>query len=159
MLAALALLSLAAAPDAGTAPAAKAVILLAREAEAFDRWAAAKRSDRAAVKGLEGRLKINERMLVAIVLDGYELPRSRQVDLTADIVVTDSTDRVVLDKASAAIARTFDPKAQTAVVLKPLGALLYGVTDPEGVYTVKVTLWDQIRGQSYKAVLQVPVSR
>ena len=158
MIAAIALLVLSA--DAGTPVVApKAAVLLAPTVDVFDKWAAAKPAERAAVKGLVDKVKINERMMLAIVLDGYELPRSRQVDLVADIVITDSTGRVVLEKASAAGARIFDPKTQTAVVLKPLGALLYGVTDPEGVYTAKVTVWDQIRGDSAKAVTQFTVTR
>lgn len=160
MIAALALLVLSAPPDAGApAVAPRAVVLLAPTAEVFDKWAMAKPAERGAVKGLVDKVKINERVMLAIVLDGFELPRSRQVDLVADIVITDSTGRVVLEKASAAGARSFDPKTQTAVVLKPIGALLYGVTDPEGVYTAKVTVWDQIRGDSAKAVAQFTVTR
>ena len=70
-----------------------------------------------------------------------------------------TTGRVVLEKASAATARVFDPKTQTAVVLKPIGSLNYGVTDPEGVYTATVTVWDQIRGEASKTVAQFTVTR
>lgn len=157
MIAALALFILAA--DAGVPSAPKAVVLLAPTPDVFDKWEAAKPSERAGVKGLTDKVKINERMLIAIAVDGYELPRSRKVELNADIVITDSTGRVVLEKVSAAMARVYDPKTQVGLVLKPLGALIYGVTDPEGVYTAKVTVWDQIRGESMKTVAQFTVSR
>ena len=160
MIAAIALFILAAEPtDAGAAPAPKAVLLLAANADVFDKWATLKPSERATFKGLVDKVKINERTLLAIALDGYALPRSRKVDLNADIVIEDPNGRVVLEKASAANARVFDPKTQTAVVLKPIGALIYGVTDPEGVYTARVTVWDQIRGESSKLVTQFTVTR
>lgn len=161
MLAAFAAAVLVAAPDAGTGlvTGPKAVLLLAPNAEVFDKWVAAKPAERAALKGLTDKVKINERVMVAIALDGYQLPRSRRVELTADITITDSTGRTVLEKASAATARSFDPKTQTAVLLKPVGALIYGVTDPEGVYTARVTIWDQIRGESAKTVSQFTVAR
>jgi hypothetical protein len=159
-----ALVALTLTADAGAAADAgvlgpRALLLLASEPEAFDRWAAAKPSERSKVKGLTDKVKINERTLVAIVLDGYELPKSRRVELNADIVIIDSTGRTVLEKASAATARTFDPATQTAIVLKPIGALNYSVTDPEGVYVAKVTIWDQIRGESAKVVTQFTVTR
>ena len=36
---------------------------------------------------------------------------------------------------------------------------LDGVTDPEGVYTARVTIWDQIRGEATKAEFQFTVTR
>jgi hypothetical protein len=137
----------------------RAQLLIANDTAVFDKWLAAKPAERAAVKGLTDKVKINERSVVAIVLDGYELPHSRKVELVADIVIVDSTGRTVLEKASVANGRTFDPKTQTAVLLKPTGSLIYGVTDPEGVYTVKLTVWDQIRGEASRAVSTFTVSR
>jgi hypothetical protein len=164
MIAAIAATALAAAPDAGAADAGvaaapKAVLLLAASSDVFEKWVTTPPAHRAALKGLVDKVKINERTLLAIVLDGYELPRSRRVELNADVVITDSTGRVVLERASIATARMFDPKTQSAVLLRPLGALIYGVTDPEGVYTVKVTVWDQIRGEAAKTVAQFTVTR
>jgi len=158
MLAAIALFLLSA--DAGVEAAApKALFVLATSQEAVDKWAAAKPAERAAVKGIVDKVKINERVWAAIVLDGYTLPRSRKVELNADLIIVDSTGRTVVEKVSAATARTFDPKTQTAVVLKPVGGLIYGVTDPEGLYTARVTIWDQIRGEAAKSETQFTVTR
>ncbi len=145
--------------DAGVAAAPKALLLLATNQEAIDKWVAAKPAQRAGIKGVVDKVKINERVLAAIVLDGYTLPRSRKVELNADLVIVDSTGRTVLEKVSAAVARDFDPKTQSAVVLKPVGGILYGTTDPEGMYTARVTIWDQIRGEATKAELQFMVTR
>ncbi|MBK7864854.1 MAG: hypothetical protein IPJ65_40895 [Archangiaceae bacterium] len=137
----------------------RAVVLLATSPDVFEKWATARPAERGSMKGLTEKVKINERTLIAIGLEGYQLPRSRRVELSADIVIIDSTGRTVLEKASVAGARLFDPKTQTAVLLKPFGALNYGVTDPEGVYTAKITVWDQIRGESSKTETQFTVSR
>lgn len=160
-----ALLALMLSADAGTAPAdagsayaPKAVVLMAPTTETFDKWVTVRGAEREKLK-LADKLKVNDRVLMAIALDGYELPRSRKVDITSDVVITDSTGRVVMEKASAAAAHSFDPKLQTALLLAPIGSLYYGVTDPEGVYTVKVTIWDQIRGESYKTTASFTVFR
>jgi hypothetical protein len=147
--------------DAGVAEARapRPALLIGVDDVPITRWIEAKPEQRAAIKGLTDKLKINDRYAVAIALDGYELPRSRRVDLSADLLITDSTGRVVVDRVSAATAKTWDPKTQVAVLLKPLTALSFGTTDPEGVYTVKVTIWDQVRGTHSEAQTQFTVTR
>src|SRR3954462_14752891 len=136
MLQVLAMLVVAAGPEP------KAVALIATGPDVLDKWAAAKPSERAKVKGLVDKVKINERVAFAVVLDGYELPKNRQVDLTCDVKITDSTGRDVIDRVSLGLAKTWAPKTQFAVLLKPVTALQFGTTDPEGVYHVKITVWD-----------------
>ena len=66
----------------------------------------------------------------------------------ADVVITDPTGRVVIDKAGIAGAQTMDPKTMLLVPLTPTFGLMFGLTDPEGEYKVRITLWDQVRGAS-----------
>jgi hypothetical protein len=120
---------------------------------------ATKPDQRGTVKGLVDKMKINERVAFAIVLDRYELPKSRKVDLTADLLIVDSTGRTVVDKVSVATAKTWDPATQFAVPLKPATAMYFGTTDPEGIYSLKVTVWDQVRGTHVESTQQFTVTR
>jgi hypothetical protein len=142
-------------PDAGIADAgstlafkAKPVLLLAEEPEVITKYALAKPAERAVIKGVLTRLTVGKRAAGAILVDNYELPFSRRVDLTADVVITDPTGRVVLDKAGISGAQTMDPKTMVLVPLTPTFGLMFGLTDPEGEYKVRVTVWDQVRGAS-----------
>ncbi len=161
MLPLLTCLALTAGSDAGTAaaPALKAVALISTDTTLIDKWVTLKSAERAKLPGLTDKLKVDERYVVAVALDGYTLPKSRRVDLTCDVVVTDPTGQPVLERVSIAGARNWDPKTQLAVPLKPLFGLMFGTTDPEGVYKLKVTVWDQVRGTSTVGESTFTVSR
>jgi hypothetical protein len=160
MLQVLVVWALAAGADAGVAAVpAKPLALIATDTGVIEKWVATKPEQRGTVKGLVDRVKINERVAFAIVLDGYELPRSRKVDLTADLLITDSTGRTVVDKVSVATAKTWDPAKEFAVMLKPLTGMYFGTTDPEGAYSLKVTVWDQVRGTHVESTQQFTVTR
>lgn len=127
---------------------ARPVLLLADDAAVIEKYALAKPNERAAIKGVLTKITVGKRSLAAILVDGYELPFSRRVDLTADIVITDPTGRVVLDKAGISGAQTMDPKTMVLVPLNPTFGMVFGLTDPEGEYKVRIMLWDQVRGAS-----------
>ena len=143
-----------AAADAGAAspkaPATKAVFVLAAEPATLEKYAAASPPERAGLPLLR-TVKIGTRVGLGVFLEGYTLPRSRLVDLTADVLVEDCTGRTVLDRASAAAARTIDPKLHKSAPLRPWIELQFGLTDPECEYRVTLTVWDQVRGESYRA--------
>lgn len=157
------LLLLAAGPDAGlAAPPADAVlkpaiVLAETKAPVLTEWHLKKPAERAALKGQLGKVTVKQRVVAALFLDGWELPKSRRVDVTADVVLTDPTGRVVLEKASAAIATEFDPRIHTALALTPHLPIILGATDPDGEYVLKVTVWDQVRGISAKTELRFKV--
>jgi hypothetical protein len=154
-------LALAAGSDAGTAaaPALKAIALISTDSAVLEKWVTLKPAERAKLAGLTDKLKVDERVVVGIALDGYTLPKSRLVDLTCDVVITDPTGQLLLEKVSIAGTRTWDPKTQSAVPLKPTFGLIFGTTDPEGVYKMKITVWDQVRGVSTVSESTFTVSR
>lgn len=141
-------------PDAGLAAkapgawAAKPIFLLAEDEKAIDKYALAKPSERAAVKGILQKLTVGKRAAAAILLEGYELPQSRRADLSADLVVMDPTGRTVIDKVSVSVAKTMDPQTMILVPLKPVFGMVFGLTDLEGEYQVRITVWDHVRGSS-----------
>ena len=146
-------------PDAGVLDAgsslawkAKPVLLFMDDVAVVDKYALAKPGERAGIKGVLTKLTIGKRAAGAILVESYELPFSRRVDLSADVVITDPTGRVVLEKASIAGAQTMDPKTMVLVPLAPTFGMMFGLTDPEGEYKVRVTIWDSVRGAS--AVLE-----
>lgn len=150
----------AAAQDAGVAAAKmKPVLVLMEDAAQIDKYVVAKPAERAAMKGILSKVTIGKRAAAAILVEGYELPYSRRVDLNADIVITDPTGRVVLDKASVAGAQTMDPKTMLLVPLLPTFGLVFGLTDPEGDYKVRIVLWDQVRGASSVLETKFQVTR
>lgn len=134
--------------DAGVARKPKPVFMIFDDQPAAEKFIVARPNERAAIKGVLSKVTIGKRAIGAIMLEGYELPFSRRVDLTADLTITDPTGRVVLDKASVAAASTMDPKTMTLVPLAPVVGLMYGLTDPEGEYLVHLKVWDQVRGES-----------
>ena len=140
------------AKDAGTAVKVKPILLFVDDPSVVEKYSLAKPNERAAIKGVLTKLTVGRRAAGAILLENYELPFSRRVDLAADVVITDPTGRVVLDKASIAATQTMDPKTMVLVPLAPTFGMVFGLTDPEGEYKVRVTVWDQIRGTS--AVLE-----
>ncbi len=127
---------------------AKPVLLFVEDPAVADKYALAKPNERAAIKGVLSKLTIGKRAAGALFLENYELPFSRRCDLAADIVITDPTGRVVLDKAGIAGAQTMDPKTMVLVPLTPSFGMMFGLTDPEGEYKVRVVVWDQVRGAS-----------
>ncbi|GEM_PF-3041945 len=149
------------AADAGVAPAAKMrpLLVLMDDAAQIDKYVIAKPAERAAMKGILSKVTVGKRAAAAILVEGYELPYSRRVDLNADIVITDPTGRVVLDKASVAGAQTMDPKTMLLVPLLPTFGLVFGLTDPEGDYKVRIVLWDQVRGSSSVLETKFQVTR
>ncbi len=135
--------------DAGSvAKVARPVLLMTDDPAIVDKYVLAKPNERAAMKGVLTKLTVGKRAAGSILVENYELPFSRRVDLSADIVITDPTGRVVLEKASVAGAQTMDPKTMILVPLVPTFGLMFGLTDPEGEYKVRITLWDQVRGSS-----------
>ena len=147
--------------DAGTTPdwKAKPVLLLTDDPAVVEQYVAAKPPARAAMKGVLTKITIGRRAMGSVLLEGYQLPFSRRVDLTADVTITDPTGRVVLEKASLAGARTLDPKTMLLVPLAPSFPLMFGLTDPEGEYRVRITVWDQVRGASTVLETKFFVSR
>ncbi|MBS1150104.1 MAG: hypothetical protein H6Q89_1802 [Myxococcaceae bacterium] len=131
---------------------AKPVLLFTDDPAVVEKYALAKPHERAAIKGVLTKLTVGKRAAGAILLENYDLPFSRRVDLAADVVITDPTGRVVLDKAGIAGAQTMDPKTMVLVPLTPTFGMMFGLTDPEGEYKVRVVVWDQVRGAS--AVLE-----
>jgi hypothetical protein len=139
----------AGATDAGVAALQpKPVFAIAKSSLVLEQWAKTKPEARGSVPTLKA-VKIGERAYLGIYLDNWELPFSRKVDLSGDILITDCTKRVLLEKAHVASAKTVDPKLQFAVPLNPTVELLYGLTDPECAYNVRLIIYDLVRGQSW----------
>jgi hypothetical protein len=147
----------AAAPVAPAKP--RPAFALAKSSPVFEVWARTKPEARAALPNLIKSVKIGERAFLGIFLENWELPPSRKVDLTADVLITDCNKRVVLEKASIAGTRITDPKVNLAVPLTPAVELMYGLTDPDCTYSVKVTVFDLLRGQSWTSEGTFDVTR
>jgi len=154
----------AARPDAGVLAKADAgvpahpLFVIAEDTATFDAFSTAKVADRARLKTTTV-VKIGQVYPAAIFADGYTLPFSRVVDLSADLTITDSTGRVVRERASVARVRTMDPKTMVAVQLVPDLRLSFGLTDPEGKYQVVLTLYDHVRGTATRAESAFTVTR
>lgn len=148
-------------PDAGVAKQPKPVFVVFEDQAAAEKYVVLKTpAERANAKGVLKKVTIGKRATGAIMLENYELPFSRRVDLTVDVVIIDPTGRVVLDKASAASAsKDWDPKNMPLVPFGPALGLMYGLTDPEGEYTLKLKVWDQVRGESTSLDTKFTVSR
>jgi hypothetical protein len=150
--------------DAGSADAGVAAskprpaFALAKDSPTLEKWAKTKPEGRAALGLLKG-VKIGERTFMGLFLENYELPASRKVDLSADVLILDCDKRIVLEKANAASTRTMDPKVHLAVPMLPTIELNYGNTDPDCVYSVKVTVFDLNRGVSWTTEGSFPVTR
>lgn len=138
---------------------AKPILVLAEDETVIDKYALAKPADRAAIKGVLTKVTIGRRTAGAILLEGYELPYSRRVDISADLVITDPEGKEMIDKASVSGAQTMDPKLMVLLPLKPLFGLMFGLTDREGEYKVRITVWDHIRGASTKLETSFVVTR
>ena len=147
----------AAPADAGSGP--RALFVLADDEAAIDKYVLAKPSERAAIKGILTKVTIGKRTAGAILVEGYELPYSRRVDVSADLVITDPEGREVIDKASISGARTMDPKTMLLLPLKPVFGLMFGLTDREGEYKVRITVWDHVRGSSTSLETRFVVTR
>lgn len=151
-------------PDAGSATKADAgvparpVLVIAEDTATFDAFSTAKVAERARLKTTTV-VKIGQVYPAAIFADGYTLPFSRVVDLSADLSITDSTGRVVRERASVAGVRTMDPKTMVAVQLVPDLRLSFGLTDPEGRYQVVLTLYDHVRGTATRTESAFTVTR
>lgn len=152
--------------DAGAADAAaalgwkaKPMLVFVEDATTFEKIAMAKPTERAAIKGVVQKLTVGKRVAATILVEGYELPFSRRVDLQADLVITDPTGRVIMDKASLVGAQVMDPKTMYLVPLGPSFGLMFGLTDPEGDYKVRMTLWDHVRGASTVVETKFTVTR
>jgi hypothetical protein len=143
-------------PDAGVA--ARPLFVIAEDAAVFDAFSTAKVGERPKLKTTTA-LKVGTTYAASIFADGYTLPFSRVVDLSADITITDSTGRVVRERASAARARTMDPKTMVAVQLVPDFRLSFGLVDPEGAYQVVLVLYDHVRGVSSRSETTFTVTR
>jgi hypothetical protein len=149
----------AASADAGVASRQpRPAFALARDSATLDKWSKTKPEGRAALPLLKA-VKIGERAFLGLFVENYELPVSRKVDLAADVLITDCNKRIVLEKANIAGTRTMDPKLHLAVPLTPPIELVYGLTDPDCVYAVKVTVFDLNRGVSWTSEGTFPVTR
>lgn len=149
----------AGAADAGVAAGKpRPAFALAKDSPTLEKWAKTKPEGRAALGLLKG-VKIGERTFMGLFLENYELPASRKVDLSADVLILDCDKRIVLEKANAAGTRSMDPKVHIAVPLLPAVELNYGNTDPDCVYSVKVTVYDLNRGVSWTTEGSFPVTR
>jgi hypothetical protein len=155
----LGLISLLGADGGAAAWKAKPVFVFAETDEALAQYALAKPANRAGLKGILKKVTVGSRAMAAVMLEDYELPYSRRIDVSADIVITDPTGREVLDKASVAGSRTMDPKTMVLVPLGPTFPLMFGLTDPEGEYRVHITVWDQVRGASTRLDTKFTLSR
>lgn len=146
--------------DAGTvAWKAKPVVVFASDQATLEKYATLKPAERAKLKTIITTPKIGTRVEMGIFVEGYELPYSRRVDLSADVSITDVTGRSLLEKASFAGAQTMDPKTMLLVPLKPYASLMWGLTDREGEYQLKVTIWDHVRGTSTRLETKFNVTR
>ncbi len=144
-------------PAAGES-AATPVLLITETGDALDKLEQVAPKDRAAFKGLVTKMVIGKHYTAGIFVDGYTLPRSRRVGLAADISITAPNGDVMVERVSAATARTIDPKLPT-VYLKPSLPIVWGLTDQEGEYTFRVKLYDEVRGESSVKVTRVTVVR
>jgi hypothetical protein len=138
---------------------AKPLFVLADSEAAIDKYVLAKPAERAKVKGILTKVTVGARVAGAIIVDNYELPYSRRVDVSADVLITDPEGKEILDKVSLAGAQTMDPKVMFALPLKPVFGLMFGLTDREGEYKVQVTVRDHIRGSSAKLETKFTVTR
>jgi hypothetical protein len=165
MVSALVLLtSLAFAADGGTpaaappVPAATAVFLVTEKEEDLVKLEQLSAKDRAASKLIVTKMQIGKRYVGAIFVDGYTLPRSRRVGLQADITIVDPNGDNRIERVSAATAKTVDPKLAT-VLLRPALPMTWGLTDMEGEYTIKLKLFDEVRGESSDSSSKITVFR
>jgi hypothetical protein len=149
----------AGAADAGVAAARpRPAFALAKESATLDKWSKTRPEGRAALPTLKA-VKIGERAFLGLFLENWELPASRKVDLAADVLITDCNKRIVLERANAAGTRAMDPKVHVAVPLTPPIELVYGLTDPDCAYAIKVTVFDLNRGSSWSAEGSFTVTR
>ena len=143
--------------DAGVAT--RPFVAIAESEEPMPKVATAKPAERARVPGVLTTLLIGHTYTFAFFADAYTLPVSRVVDLNVDIVITDSTGRQVIEMANVSRARTMDPKTMFAVPLDPPLRLPLGLTDPEGVWMVRMILFDGVRGTTSRAESSFTVKR
>ena len=145
--------------DAGVAPPKPhPVFAIGKGSPVLEQWAKSKPEARAALPTLK-TVKIGERAYFGIFLEGWELPASRKVDLSADILITDCNKRQVLEKANVAATKMMDPRVHVVVPLLPAVELMYGLTDPECAYSVKLTIFDLVRGTSWTSEGSFTVAR
>ncbi len=138
-----------AAPDAGTRStgfAATPLFLVTETPEALEKLEQVAPKDRAANKTIVTKMQIGKRYYLGVFVDGYTLPRSRRVDLAADLTLTDPAGDVRVERASAATSQMIDPKNPTAF-LRPGLPMTWALTDLEGEYKVRIKLYDQVRGE------------
>ena len=135
------------------------VFAIAENEQALDKFAITKPAERSKIKGLVTKVTVGTRFAAAIFLDGYELPYSRRVDVSADIVITDPEGKEMLDRVSISGAQTMDPKVMLLLPLKPIFGLMFGLTDREGEYRVQITVRDHIRGELTKLDTKFLVTR
>jgi hypothetical protein len=114
--------------------------------------------DRATSKLVVTKMQIGKRYVGAILVDGYTLPRSRRVGLSVDVTIIDPNGDIRIERVSAASAKVVDPKLPTAL-LRPALPMTWGLTDLEGEYTVKLKLFDEVRGESSEARQKITVVR
>ncbi|MFT3835955.1 MAG: hypothetical protein QM723_03030 [Myxococcaceae bacterium] len=114
--------------------------------------------DRAASKTVVTKMQIGKRYVGAIFVDGYTLPRSRRVGLGVDVTIIDPNGDVRIERVSAASTKTMDPKLPTLMLRPPL-PMTWGLTDLEGEYTVKLKLYDEVRGESSESRSKITVVR
>lgn len=154
----------AAAADAGTAAAAANVssatpaFVVVENQDDLTKLEQLSAKDRAAAKGVVTKMQIGKRYVGAIFVDGYTLPRSRRVGLAVDVTIIDPNGDVRIERVSAASTKTMDPKLPS-VMLRPALPMSWGLTDLEGEYTVKVKLYDEVRGESSESRSKITVVR
>lgn len=148
----------AGAADAGAPSKPRPAFALAKDSATLEKWSKTPPAGRAALPTLKG-VKIGERAFLGIFLENWELPQNRKVDLSADLLITDCNKRIVFERANVAGTRSTDPKVNLAVQLSPAVELLYGLTDPDCTYQVKVTVFDLMRGGSWSSEGSFAVTR
>lgn len=136
----------------------QAHVVLTDTPGSFAGWARARPEERARNRGLVRELKAGNALTYSVWVEGYRAPESRHVDLTADIVVLDPKGNIFFERVSSAQRKGTSGEPVVHVFLYPSRTLSLGPTDLPGTYTVKATVWDQIRGVAHRAEAKFDVT-
>ncbi len=151
----------AARADAGTAanvsPATASFVVVEKE-EDLPKLEQLSAKERAASKLVVTRMQIGKRYIGAIFVDGYTVPRSRRIGLQVDVTILDPNGDIRIERVSAAQAKVVGPKLPS-VLLRPGLPMTWGLTDLEGEYTIKLKLYDEVRGESSDSSSKITVVR
>ncbi len=104
-------------------------------------------------------VRMNQKFHLAFIVDSFEAPARKPVDLLANLKMVDPNGKTVMTVPKAAFANMQDPRAPGIVVLQPIMAITFDKTDPVGTYTFESSILDRSRGVSAFATTSIELVR